>query len=331
MNAPDDTLTPPAGAIYGRWGDSLGPYPTSLTWDDDKTIAGGTQYASGQANSETWVYWVDADMQDCRYVIIQRLTGTFSPGTVLANTPASRGFFQHGVAVTTRLEVPAGTSAQLRASTPQTFTPSPANPDAPIDLRLPMMLLLSPEGDFKPTEFDATETGSVRLSGWGVSTLSPDPLTLTTWFHQVAVPDEQGRLVGWDPAVHAPQDWPRWYTRLYDDAGNTLAPPDQSRGNLQFELLVAWEIRAGASVPIRPDVDPRPKPVSLPVKLTVSFRQDLAAFHNPAGCNTVFHGDGSVPIINGAFHIHPIPQAHLPFVWEKNLAAAVHVGPAQPA
>jgi hypothetical protein len=322
----DNTLTPPTGAMYGVSRASLPPFSAQLQWSDDVTIGAGTQTPNGSVKSEVWVYWVNGDPKACQYVVIQRLRGTFSPGNVLANVASSRGFFQHGLTVTSTLADGSGgplQDAQLYAYSPQSFSSSPPSPDAPVGISVPMTLMLPSQGGWAPQEFVAGDSGSIPLPNWGISDQTqPGALTQSSYFHQILGVDGQGKSYGWDPSLNPPAQWPRWYSSIFDTGDNTLAPPAFSLGALQFQMLVAWELSVDA--PDRPaKTAPGPAPVSLPVTLTISFRQDLAAFHNPTGCRTQFTGGGSVPVISGAHHICPVTQSYAPYVWRQDLADVV--------
>ncbi|MBC5781393.1 hypothetical protein H8N03_00470 [Ramlibacter sp. USB13] len=340
----DNTLTPPPGARYGVARPTIQPFSKQMQWTDDVTIGSGTQGANGTVKSEIWVYWVNGDLDDCHYVVIQRLRGTFSPGNMLANVASSRGFFQHGLTVTNALQDGSGgpmPNAQLVAYTPSSFRSSPEIPNAPVELSMPMTLQLPSSGHWAPQEFVAGDTGSIGLANWGIADRTqPAALVQSSYFHQIQGANAEGEPVGWDPSVSPPAQWPRWYSTLYDASDNTLMPPTLSQGALQFQVLVAWELRldakdrpppggaARASTRAPEPGPPGPPPASLPVTLQTTFQQDLAAFHNPTGCRTQFTGAGSVPVISGAHHICPVTSAYPPFVWKGNLAEVIFPLPA---
>lgn len=306
LKAADPTLVPPQGAVFGSHISALGPFTQNAQWTDDRTITTQTQAANGSANSQYYVYWVNG-AGNPYYVIIQRITGSFAPGVMIATGPNSYGFFQTIVTVSSSLSAPNATVSMIDHS-PQTFVSSQGNTNAPVSLKIPMILMLPMGGGWSPQEFDAQEQTSVQVPDWAVlDQTQPSTQLLQTCFHQ---------LTSWDPIAHPASNWPYWYANVYDGNDNTAAPPSFSTGTLQFESIVAWMVTVPAEA--RDQASP-PAPPSLPVSISTSLSQDLAAWHNIAGCLSTFKGSGAVQNISGAHHIQPLHQAFTPYVYSANL------------
>jgi hypothetical protein len=306
----DSTLVPPQGAVFGSETLALGPFSQSLGWTDDRAIASQTQTANGSGVSEYYVYWVNG-VTNPYYVIIQRITGSFSPGTTLATGPASYGFFQTGVTISNVLASP-NASASLLGYSPGTFVSGSGGSEAPVTLSVPMILSLPSSGGWAPQQFMAQEQAGIPLPDWAILDQSqPGKLSQQTCFHQ---------LNPWDPTAHPPEQWPYWYSYIYDGNDNTAAPATFSTGSLRFEVIVAWML-----TPNNPDAmeSAPPTPPSLPITLSTTFSQDVAAWHNMAGCLSTFKGSGPLPNISGAHHIHAVHGAFPPSMWAVDLQTIV--------
>jgi hypothetical protein len=312
--ADDGALVPPQGAVFGSVTKSLGPYSQSAGWADDSSIGSQTQAAGGSAVAQYYVYWVNGGSNPY-YVVIQIITGSFSPGTPLANGPNSYGFFQSAATVSNVLSSAAATPTLL-VSQPNTFLSGSGGVDAPISLTVKMLLSLPSGGGWAPQQFVATEQSSVHLPDWAVLDQSQSAtLTQQTCFHQ---------LNPWDPTTNAASQWPYWYGNVYDGNDNTAPPATFSTAALQFEVAVAWMLAPNTAV-ARSKASPPPPP-SLPITLTTTCSQDLAAWHNAAGCLSTFKGSSALPNISGAHHIDTVHQVYDAYTWSVDLKSIVTAG-----
>lgn len=322
-------LDPPAGAIYGKTSYTPPGYSQDATWDNDDTrLSGIVQKASGTLAQSFWVYWVNGEKPPY-YIVIQQLSGPFSPGNITAPTPASQGFFQTGVQLTTEIlgadgkPYPTGgdTGATLLGFGPTSFSSSPTNPNAPVNIDTRMTLLVNIGGSLQPSEFEATSENQVWLDGWGIKVISePASLKLSTYFHQQDV---------WDPSADLPSNWPRWYLKVYDLAyepppaqppqtGNTAPPAKASITSLSLQTLSAWRFNVKNGDPMNPP--------SLPVTFRTTVEQGLAAYHNPDACKTRITGAGPIPTIVGAHHLQ-YKSATFSNDWKDDLQRIVNQSP----
>lgn len=312
--SPAGTLVPPQGAVFGSVTESLGSFSQNVGWTDDATIGNQTQAANGNANGQYYVYWVNG-VKNPYYVVIQRIVGSFSPGNMIAKGPNSYGFFQAVVSLSSALAAGSNATASMVAHSPGTFVSSQGSADAPVNLDVPMILLLPSGGGWAPQSFDAVEQTAIPLTDWGIlDQTQSSTLTLQSSFHQVT---------GWDPLAHLPSDWPNWYTFIYDNNDNSMSPASFSTGTLQFEAIVAWMLVPSSKSESHHHQDKPPAPPSMPITITTSFSQYLAAWHNIAGCNTVYTGSGQIKTINGAHHISYPHQDFPPFTWSVDLKTMV--------
>lgn len=304
------TFVPPQGAVFGTINKSLGPFSLQAQWPDDRTIGSQTQSANGSANAQYFVYWVNGVAKPY-YLLLQRITGSFSPGSKLASGPHSFGFFQTGVSVSNQLSVPTATSS-LVGHSPGSFESSKTSENAPVNLSIPMILLLPSGGGWSPQEFTAQEQTAIPLANWAILDQSdPGKLLQKSYFHQFS---------SWNPVTHAVSDWPNWYTLLFDGSDNPVAPPQFSTGTFQFEVVVAWMIEPRTASLAGPT---GPLPPSIKVELTTALRQELGAWHNVAGCLSSFKGVGPYTTIDGAHHINSVVQSFDPVKWTIDLADIV--------
>jgi hypothetical protein len=309
----DGGLIPPGiGALWGKTEQSQAFTGAAVGWTDDNVIGSLTQTPSGTAANEFYCYWVNGTAQDVYYIVIQRQTLSFSPGSIIAKQPTSVGFFQYAFSVTNTVldgsgnPLPAG-SASLLSHSPSAFSPSPGtNPQ--VALSVPMVLLIDQGGSYSPTDFTATDTESVTLADWGIADNTAN-LTNSLLFHQVTT---------WDPTTAGPADWQRWYLNAYDvekDAtDNVLLPPATSYNSLELSVLLAWQFNVTGT----PTAPP-----SLPLQFQTTVKQSLAAIHNPTACKTIITTTGGFSAVAGSHHITTSDTAYSALTTSTDLQKVV--------
>jgi hypothetical protein len=262
-------LTPPLGATYGVKSSSIAySYFTQVT--EDKTAKTGTQYPTVSMNADSHVYYVDGEGGTPYYYVIVKLTGSLGPGTMLANNKNSLGFFQYGathsVTITDENGHPFQNGVTLLRHSPQNYNGG----SAPVEIVLPMTLMVNSGGGKSPQQFTATEETSTYIDQWAVQdqTNSSGP---GWYYHQVGT---------WDPTVNPPNEFHDWWGDVYDGSDHVEAMPSLSYSTLTGEMFAAWRFDGSLF---------KPGTRSLWVQFDWNWGQSRAFLHNPDGCDSGGH------------------------------------------
>lgn len=269
-DAASPTLYPPAGATFGKRTYS---HPFNVGWSspnnggnaDDYTAGNTTQSPSGILWNDYYVYLVDGEGGTPYYNIVLKQTGSMSPGSRIAASYNSNGYFQYEMFLSQN-KVQTQYGAHLVAESPATSTDG----NVYVNFSLPMRLLVDSDGGKTPMPFTATEQNGYKIEGWGVNDRSAAGQGISDWyFHQIQT---------WDPTVNPPSDFGSWWANVFHGKynGQVNDMPSTSYNNLQFETITAWRVDTNST--------------NVPVTVSGYFGQSCAFLHNYNGCRGAFDG-----------------------------------------
>lgn len=260
-------LTPPLGATYGVLSQPGSFTYKSVQVPEDKTASGAIQSLNNLVNLEFHVYYVDGEGGTPYYYVILKVTSSFSPGLMLLNNKNSLGYFQDGLGFS--LWVYDGNGATItNGMTLVNHSPQNVNSGSvPVEIVLPMTLMVNSGGGKSPQQFTATEATSTALEGWAAED-QISPSAPGWYYHQVET---------WDPSVNTPATYDDWWKDVYDESDYVKAMPALSYSSLSSEQLAVWRFDASLF---------KPGTRSLPLQFVYIWSQYYAFLHNPDGCNS---------------------------------------------
>jgi hypothetical protein len=265
--------------LVGTW--DLG-YPNwnGGIWDDN-TAKDTSQSLNYSLLVEWFVYWINGGTNTNfipYYLVIQRQTGPWTIGNVLANSQDSRGWFtldwilQANNVQINGVTNPAG--VQLVAYAPGSAS---NNTQLPVQLSVDVPVWGQTEGGNGQTQFNATVDDYLDYPEWGI--LDQTSGLSTQW--------KGYQTLGWNPLLNP--TWQQLYTN-----GNVVEMSDQSFGSIDFEALTCWTFDSQLFTPPSQGTNPNdpwfiPAP-SLGVAFNTGFEQDFAFLHNHPGCSGHYNG-----------------------------------------